>query len=71
MQRVSRRSEIQGQTRQHSKLINLPRKKQISVEINKVDCDTAYKKQERVEQDGELDGAPKTRRDVGVNVSNA
>ena len=65
------RSEIQGQTRQHSKLINLPRKKQICVDVNKVDCDTADNKKERVEQDNELDGAPKTRRDVGANDTNA
>ena len=37
-------SEIQGQTRQHSKVINLPRKKHISIYVNKTDCDTACSK---------------------------
>jgi len=37
--------EIQGQTRQHSRLINLLGVKQIAVGCNKMDCDTAgYKK---------------------------
>ena len=80
MQRVSRREDhkdVQGQTRQQSKLINLPRKKQICICVNKTDCDTADNKQvnferdeERVEQDDELDRAPTTRRDVGANGTN-
>eukprot|EP00971_Amphidinium_carterae_P224744 4458503-Amphidinium_carterae.1 len=37
--------EIQGQTRQHSRLINLLGVKQICIGVNKMDCDTAgYKK---------------------------
>merc|ERR1711991_331104 len=37
--------EIQGQTRQHSRLINLLGVKQIAIGCNKMDCDTAgYKK---------------------------
>ena len=39
------RSDVQGQTRQHSKVINLQRKKQKSICVNKTDCDTAYSKQ--------------------------
>merc|ERR1712167_470085 len=40
--------EIQGQTRQHSRLINLLGVKQICIGVNKMDCDTAgYKKEER------------------------
>ena len=50
--------------RQHSKWIDLPRKKQICICVNKMDCYTAYSKQlkfrrdlerdeERVEQDDE------------------
>merc|ERR1719428_1114508 len=39
--------EIQGQTRQHSRLINLLGVKQIIIGINKMDCDTAGYKQER------------------------
>ena len=37
--------EIQGQTRQHSRLINLLGVKQIVIGINKMDCDTAGYKQ--------------------------
>merc|ERR1712064_88567 len=39
--------EIQGQTRQHSRLINLLGVKQICIGVNKMDCDTAGYKQER------------------------
>merc|ERR1712185_182722 len=39
--------EIQGQTRQHSRLINLLGVKQICVGVNKMDCDTAGYKQSR------------------------
>lgn len=39
--------EIQGQTRQHARLINLLGVKQLIVGINKMDCDTAGYKQER------------------------
>merc|ERR1711937_651737 len=39
--------EIQGQTRQHSRLINLLGVKQIVIGINKMDCDTAGYKEER------------------------
>merc|ERR1711985_78310 len=37
--------EIQGQTRQHSRLINLLGVKQMAVGVNKMDCDTAGYKQ--------------------------
>ena len=33
--------EIQGQTRQHSRLIDLLGVKQIAIGVNKMDCDTA------------------------------
>jgi len=39
--------EVQGQTRQHARLINLLGVKQLIVGINKMDCDTANYKQER------------------------
>jgi len=39
--------EIQGQTRQHSRLINLLGVKQIVIGINKMDCDVAGYKEER------------------------
>jgi len=39
--------EIQGQTRRHSRLINLLGVKQIIIGINKMDCDTAGYKEER------------------------
>jgi elongation factor 1-alpha len=39
--------EVQGQTRQHARLINLLGVKQLIVGINKMDCDTAGYKQER------------------------
>jgi elongation factor 1-alpha len=42
--------EIQGQTRQHSRLINLLGVKQIVIGINKMDCDTAGYKQERYDE---------------------
>ena len=39
---------IQGQTRQHSRLINLLGVKQIAIGVNKMDCDTAAYKQARL-----------------------
>ena len=42
---VQVRRKIQGQTRQHSKLINLLEMKQIYSCVNKMDCDTASSKQ--------------------------
>jgi len=42
--------EIQGQTRQHSRLINLLGVKQIIIGINKMDCDTAGYKKERYDE---------------------
>ena len=39
--------EIQGQTRQHSRLINLLGVKQICIGLNKMDCDTAGYQTER------------------------
>jgi len=42
--------EIQGQTRQHSRLINLLGVKQIVIGINKMDCDTAGYKKERYDE---------------------
>ena len=39
------RREIPGQTRQHSKLINLLEVEQIYSCVNKMDFDTAYSKQ--------------------------
>merc|ERR1711966_467215 len=39
--------EIQGQTRQHSRLINLLGVKQLIIGINKMDCDTAGYKETR------------------------
>merc|ERR1719362_2577603 len=42
--------EIQGQTRQHSRLINLLGVKQIIIGINKMDCDTAGYKQSRYDE---------------------
>ena len=42
--------EIQGQTRQHSRLINLLGVKQICNGVNKMDCDTAGYKQERYDK---------------------
>jgi len=42
--------EIQGQTRQHARLINLLGVKQICVGCNKMDCDTAGYKQSRYEE---------------------
>jgi elongation factor 1-alpha len=39
--------EVQGQTRQHARLINLLGVKQLIVGINKMDCDTAGYKEER------------------------
>merc|ERR1719157_1447 len=42
--------EIQGQTRQHSRLINLLGVKQINIGVNKMDCDTAGYKQSRYDE---------------------
>merc|ERR1712022_8130 len=42
--------EIQGQTRQHSRLINLLGVKQICIGVNKMDCDTAGYKKERYDE---------------------
>merc|ERR1712093_758205 len=42
--------EIQGQTRQHSRLINLLGVKQLIVGVNKMDCDTAGYKQSRFDE---------------------
>merc|ERR1712000_194015 len=42
--------EIQGQTRQHARLINLLGVKQMCVGVNKMDCDTAGYKQARYEE---------------------
>jgi elongation factor 1-alpha len=42
--------EIQGQTRQHSRLINLLGVKQIVIGVNKMDCDTAGYKQSRYDE---------------------
>merc|ERR1711959_545809 len=39
--------EVQGQTRQHARLLNLLGVKQLIVGINKVDCDTAGYKEDR------------------------
>merc|ERR1719253_2558504 len=42
--------EIQGQTRQHARLINLLGVKQICIGINKMDCDVAGYKQSRYDE---------------------
>ncbi|CAE8627871.1 unnamed protein product [Polarella glacialis] len=42
--------EIQGQTRQHARLINLLGVKQLCVGVNKMDCDTAGYKQSRFDE---------------------
>merc|ERR1711920_399469 len=42
--------EIQGQTRQHSRLINLLGVKQICIGVNKMDCDVAAYKQARYDE---------------------
>merc|ERR1712085_18330 len=42
--------EVQGQTRQHSRLINLLGVKQIIIGVNKMDCDTAGYKQSRFDE---------------------
>merc|ERR1719261_1329383 len=42
--------EIQGQTRQHSRLINLLGVKQLIIGVNKMDCDTAGYKQSRYDE---------------------
>jgi len=41
---------VQGQTRQHARLINLLGVKQVCVGVNKMDCDTAGYKKERYEE---------------------
>merc|ERR1711966_532500 len=42
--------EIQGQTRQHSRLTNLLGVKQICIGVNKMDCDTAGYKKDRYDE---------------------
>ena len=42
--------EVQGQTRQHARLLNLLGVKQLIIGINKMDCDMAGYKQERYEE---------------------
>ena len=42
--------EIQGQTRQHSRLINLLGVKQLIIGVNKMDCDTAGYKKDRYDE---------------------
>jgi elongation factor 1-alpha len=42
--------EVQGQTRQHARLINLLGVKQVIVGVNKMDCDTAGYKKARYEE---------------------
>merc|ERR1711896_80682 len=42
--------EIQGQTRQHSRLINLLGVKQLCIGVNKMDCDVAGYKQARYDE---------------------
>jgi len=42
--------EIQGQTRQHARLINLLGVKQIVIGVNKMDCDTAGYKKDRYDE---------------------
>jgi len=44
--------EIQGQTRQHSRLINLLGVKQICIGVNKMDCDLAKYSKERYDEVG-------------------
>merc|ERR1712046_411468 len=44
--------EIQGQTRQHARLINLLGVKQICIGVNKMDCDVAGYKQSRYDEIG-------------------
>lgn len=39
--------QVQGQTRQHARLINLLGVKQVVIGVNKMDCDTAGYKKER------------------------
>ena len=43
-------SEVQGQTRQHPKLINLLEVEQICICVDKMDCDTADNKQEKSDE---------------------
>eukprot|EP00975_Prorocentrum_lima_P050242 10524177-Prorocentrum_lima.AAC.1 len=42
--------EIQGQTRQHSRLLNLLGVKQICIVANKMDCETEGCKQARIDE---------------------
>jgi elongation factor 1-alpha len=45
-----KKGEVQGQTRQHARLINLLGCKQLIVGVNKMDCDTAKYKEERFKE---------------------
>jgi len=45
-----RLGEIQGQTRQHARIINLLGVKQVCVAVNKMDCDVAGYRQDRYEE---------------------
>jgi len=45
-----KQGEVQGQTRQHSRLINLLGCKQIAIGVNKMDCDVAKYGQERFDE---------------------
>jgi elongation factor 1-alpha len=45
-----KQGEVQGQTRQHARLINLLGVKQLIVGINKMDCDTAKYSEERYKE---------------------
>jgi len=45
-----KKGEVQGQTRQHARLINLLGCKQLIVGVNKMDCDTAAYKEERYKE---------------------
>ena len=47
---VPQAGEIQGQTRQHARLINLLGVKQLIVGVNKMDCDIAGYKKDRYDE---------------------
>merc|ERR1712193_496898 len=47
---MGKAGEIQGQTRQHARLINLLGVKQIVIGVNKMDCDTAGYKKDRYDE---------------------
>ena len=47
---VPQAGEIQGQTRQHARLINLLGVKQLIVGVNKMDCDVAGYKKDRYDE---------------------